>query len=488
MTFHDDPDLERRLRRIAETPEPPIPGSVYRYASEVTTRERGRSMRSSMNPFKATVFATAGLAAAVVIAIAATGVLLTVRGGGVGGQTASPSPTAIETAVASPTIGTSPSAAPQSAEPTRTAGPTASPYAGQTLMAGGFKTPGITNGWTGFTKTAVSSSSTSFPTRIVQWRGGYLATSEYRQPGPANGLWTSPDGETWTPVTGIGAGNVFVSVAPGGLVAVGVTVVSDVPTATGDVWTSSDGITWHDAGKSKLPGTIISMAGTTAGVVATVDVTTAAGKGVTDNYQVLFSTDGVNWTRESAAGGIPVGSSQVPHVQSGNGRFFLMEVPGPIATAPNVNAVLVSSTSPHDVTLWSDDGRTWTKCGGEYTGLATKVDFGRDGLLMETNLGSVPGGMGLARSADGGKTWQVDANFGPLGAAQCTGECGVGGDGQIVSNGTYFLAVKSDGSKAWLSYDARTWTPVPWGLGSIENGTIVLFPRGVSAATYGAAK
>lgn len=488
MTFHDDPDLERRLRSIAETPEPPIPGSVYRYASEVTTRERGRSMRSAMNPFKATAFAAAGLAAAVVIAIAATGVLLSVRSGGAGGQTASSSATAVETA-ASTTAGTSPSAAPQTSGPTQTAGSSSSARPGATMMAGGFTTPGATSDWKGFMPTVVSSSSTSFPTRILRWSGGYLASAEYREFGSSNGLWTSPDGQTWTAVRGIDASQVFVSVAPGGLIAIAVGG-ADVPSTPRNVWKSSDGVAWHDAGASDMPpdGTLVSIAGTSAGIVAVVDVATGSGKSTVDDYRVLYSADGVYWGPVSPIGGIGGAGGLVPHVESGNGRFFLMGASGATAKRSDANAVLVASTSPHDVTLWSDDGRTWTKCGGEYTGLATKIDFGRDGLLLETNFGQIPGGTGLARSTDGGKTWVEDPNYGPLGTVECTGECTSGPDGQFSSNGTYFLAVKYDGSKAWLSYDGHTWSPVPWNLGSVQNGTILLFPRGVAAGPYGAAK
>ena len=52
MTFHDDPDLERRLRHIAEAPQPPVPGSVFEYAGEVTREKRGSKVRFSLgSPF-----------------------------------------------------------------------------------------------------------------------------------------------------------------------------------------------------------------------------------------------------------------------------------------------------------------------------------------------------------------------------------------------------------------------------------------------------
>ena len=109
---------------------------------------------------------------------------------------------------------------------------------------------------------------------------------------------------------------------------------------------------------------------------------------------------------------------------------------------------------------WSDDGRTWTSTGDWV--YAAEIDFGRDGMLLQTSQGLIPGGTGLDISTDGGKTWQADNNYAPLGATVCgQGECSYGPDGVITSNGTVFLAVKTNG-KAWVSYDGKTWTAVAW--------------------------
>jgi hypothetical protein len=77
MTYHDDPDLERRLRRIAEEPEPPVPGSVFRYADEVTTRKRGfqMSISSGSRPRRGLVVGLTSVAAVLVIAAGFTFVL-----------------------------------------------------------------------------------------------------------------------------------------------------------------------------------------------------------------------------------------------------------------------------------------------------------------------------------------------------------------------------------------------------------------------------
>ena len=371
--------------------------------------------------------------------------------------------------------------------PTATPSPSVAP--GPTMIATGFTTPGSLTGWTGFDWSPISDKSPlrSPITDVVKWRGGYVATSAYLTGGPAIGIWSSPDGQAWTPVTAIHSSAAFVAAAPGGLIAIAVPIGG--PNTPGDVWTSSDGVTWHDAGKSDLPGDLLSLAGTSAGIVATTDVVSGIGtaKGKSDMYTVMFSTDGLHWVSDTPSGSTQ--TSGVPHVQAGNGRFFLMGVPGPLVMTSNVSrVVLAASTTPVDAILWSDDGRTWTQSGGSYTDLAQEIQFGRDGMLLRTQSNAIPGGSGMARSTDGGKTWIRDDTFGPLGVAPCMGECSVGADGQIVANGTYFMAVKADGKSAWLSLDGHTWTPVAWAGGDPSLGSIFLMPRGVVALNYGAAK
>jgi hypothetical protein len=493
MTFHDDPDLERRLRRIAESPQPPVPGSVYRYASEVTSRKRGHQMRPSFNLFsKGRVPAFAGLAAALVIAVAVAGVLISVRNGSVGNEpTSSPSASATSTVepVATPT---------ESPTPAGTPAPT--------MNATGFTTTGVTAGWTGFSWSHLAAGSPTLVDnmalgsgvgQVLRWRGGYVATGSVSMHGfmsPSLGLWTSPDGKTWTPVTSIDAPAVLVSIAPGGLVAIGLDPAG--PSTPGSAWTSSDGLTWHDAGASNLPGALLSIAGTDSGIVATVVVSTGTGKQATETALIEFSTDGVNWTPETV-GNLNTGAygfGAPTHVQTGNGRFFLMGTVGPLGLAAR-GGVLAASLTGEEETWWSDDGRTWTRSGGEYSWSADYIDFGRDGLLLHTNANAVPGAQGLAWSGDGGKTWQTYDTFGPLGTASCQGECATGPDGLIASNGSAFLAVKNGGQKAWLSYDGHTWTPIPWAGPDPQYaayggyGGAVVMPRGVLlAGQYGAAK
>ncbi len=80
MTPRDDPDLERRLRRVSDLPGPSVPQSLYRYASELPQKTSGRALRPFGTSFfdvripKA--FALAGICAVLVGAVAATGFLL----------------------------------------------------------------------------------------------------------------------------------------------------------------------------------------------------------------------------------------------------------------------------------------------------------------------------------------------------------------------------------------------------------------------------
>jgi hypothetical protein len=170
-----------------------------------------------------------------------------------------------------------------------------------------------------------------------------------------------------------------------------------------------------------------------------------------------------------------------------------MGTPGPATSSTGFE--LTASVAPGDEMWLSNDGKTWTKSSGGYSMAADFIDFGRDGMLLNTNSTGIPGGTGLAHSTDGGKTWHDDTNFGPLGPYVCQGECASGPDGAIGSNGTVFVAVKNGGARAWLSYDGHTWTSISWsggdavGSGYGESGGFVVMPRGVLVGgVYAAAR
>jgi hypothetical protein len=195
-----------------------------------------------------------------------------------------------------------------------------------------------------------------------------------------------------------------------------------------------------------------------------------------------------------------------PAVQAGDGRFFLMGgYTGGSADDPNVllasvkrpagdtKGVLGSTMTGRGGLWWSDDGHSWARSqfGGYY---ATQLQFGSAGLLLWSSSRAIPGGgPSLERSTDGGKTWTAEPTYTPLGATPTTniGE-GAGltsADGVIGSNGSTFLAVKSNG-QAWTSSDARNWASIPW-VGLMPNSwaqPIWVLPRGVIVGNmYGAA-
>jgi hypothetical protein len=234
-------------------------------------------------------------------------------------------------------------------------------------------------------------------------------------------------------------------------------------------------------------------------MVATGHTLNGSGKFATSEYYVAYSNDGVSWTPVTVQKGITwdyVG----PYVQSGNGRFFVMggytvgvakgagyrlDALDP-TSAPSGRGLVASVAAGTGGLWWSDDGLTWTSTGDWV--YAAEIEFGRDGMLVQTSGREIPGGTGLDISTDGGKTWQPDNNYAPLGATVCgQGECSYGPDGVITSNGTVFLAVKTNG-KAWVSYNGKTWTSVAWN-SSLPAYPMLVLPRGVVVGiTYGAAK
>jgi hypothetical protein len=313
-------------------------------------------------------------------------------------------------------------------------------------------------------------------------------------------VWTSADGQTWTQVTAIVAPQVLVAASPGGLVAVAGDRSATVAVQT--VWTSSDGVQWRNAGALSGLAWVDSIAGTSAGLVATGHSTNGAGKFATSTFSVAFSTDGISWTPIEVEPGI-AWDDVGPQVQAGNNRFFVMggspakltngaayrldalDATGGLGGRGLVGASIQGSGG----LWWSDDGRTWTKSTPRVINYPTDLVFGRDGILLNTSMRLIPGGTGLDVSTDGGKTWQPDNNFEPLGAIVCgQGECSEGPDGVIASNGTVFVAVKSDG-ETWTSHDGKTWTPTAGKSLAPDQGTFLVLPRGVIVAgSYGAAK
>ena len=368
-----------------------------------------------------------------------------------------------------------------------TSGPIRSP--GPTMIASGFTTAGVASGWSNFRWTSAGTPLSGIG-QVLQWSGGYVAAASLMHyvADPSPGLWISADGQTWTAVRGVSDDAVRISVAPAGLVAIGFDGNVADGWMLGSAWSSSDGRNWTQLGRPDFPGSLVSIAGTSSGIVATVRMF--------DTFQIEFSTDGLNWTAENVSPGLA--SAQIgdepPHVQTHAGRFYLMGGTGPGTTSTGMR--LVSSVSTPGEMWLSGDGKTWTKSAGGYSasGLdADYIDFGRDGMILHTDAYSAaPGATGIAYSSDGGQTWHEDTNYGPLGPTTCQGECTNGEDGVIGANGTYFVAVKYGGKQAWLSYDGQHWTSIAWTggnpIGAWNGDGFLVMPHGVLlAGSYGAA-
>jgi hypothetical protein len=349
-------------------------------------------------------------------------------------------------------------------------------------------TAGATGAWQGFDWTPVPDTSPLLGAaedhKVISWAHGYAMTQTIGDTPPSR-LWTSPDGVTWTlgPLRG---SPLLVADGPAGLLAVGFSVSGTV--AQQIVSTSQDGTTWTETASPQGLRLVRSIAGNHSGYVAVVSDQAST------ETSIVFSTDGVHWSPVTVHAGL-LWDSAGPTVQAANGRLFLMGGLAPGSGLGPDRVILASSVSNGQV-WWSDDGRTWIRSTG-LAGYGSYIDATAGALLLHTEDKGIPGGTGFAWSRDGGKTWQDDQTFGPLGQLTCQSECGVGPDGSIGSNGLIFLAVKSDGH-AWTSTDGTNWKAIAWGGGSVS--MMVVLPRGVlvypalpvdvnaPAAMYGAAR
>jgi hypothetical protein len=342
--------------------------------------------------------------------------------------------------------------------------------------------------WKSFAWSSASSAGVPFVAEKasrLQWSHGF-AVSGIGQGNWTNQVltwqvWTSSDGVSWTEASGVAGTGVYVAEGPSGLVAIGLSPLGSPETQT--VWTSADGRTWSKAGTTSGLGHLVSLAGNSRTFVAVWDHSgnRVGTGGVNGSFSTETSADGLHWTKVAQ---VAFGSADIwapPFVTSAGGRLFAM---GPAANPGT------STAAPRGTIWWSDDGKTWHLAGGKFSGLPDAIHVAAHGLLLGGTLASVPGGDTLAYSTDGGQTWTDDQSFAPLGPVDCTGECSTGPDGYYSSNGTVIVAVKSDGSKAWISNDARTWTQITWGGPKpLDTGGILALPGGVVAGDqYGAGR
>jgi hypothetical protein len=342
-----------------------------------------------------------------------------------------------------------------------------------------FTTPGTTSNWSGFKWSSSQGLGPPFSMgdgawpALLKWRGGYVAYGTTDR-GTRGFVLTSTDGLGWVQVPEISTPHLLVSASPTGLVVLAADDLTALPAYT--VWISPDGLGWRNAGRPTGLTYVSSVAGTSAGLVATQRTSTGSGPTTVTHNSMVFSTDGIHWTPMTIEPNL-AWDDDGPQVQSGNGRFFVMG-----GTAGSTSGAL----------WWSDDGRTWTRATG-VANYASRLEFGRDGILMDTWDHSA--GSGWETSTDGGRSWHYDASYGPLGLCQ-RAWCDTDPDGEIGSNGTIMVALKSDGH-AWVSYDGRTWVSIAWngpawtppGPEGDNNWPLIVLPRGViMGSQYGAAQ
>lgn len=406
-----------------------------------------------------------------------------------GSATATQSTTASGQPTASPSIQptASPSTAPTPSEQPTPPATTAPPSA--TVTSGPiFTTNGVASDWKGFDWTTLPAdsplanlSSPGGTITVITWAHGYAFTA---LDGNTTDVWTSPDGIVWLPT--LTAQDLLLAAGPSGLVA----IATESTSTTTTVYTSADGTNWVSAGQPQGIGTISSIAGTKAGLVAVATVSSGTGKFATGQLQIAYSADGVSWTLEP--GPNVAWDEYGPQVDAANGRFFLIGGSQIAAARSRTGIVLASSVQSTPEFWWSDDGRTWTSAGSRGPDdFVSQIQSARDGLLAWTTDRMIPGGgPGLDVSTDDGKTWTKDSNYGPLGQAPAITEGeGMGStspDGTIASNGSMFLALKNDG-KAWTSYDGKKWTSITWGgptSGPSDVVTVAMLPRGVIANSF----
>jgi hypothetical protein len=252
------------------------------------------------------------------------------------------------------------------------------------------------------------------------------------------------------------------------------------PTTAAEVWVSSDGVNWSDQGQSTDQAVPDSLAGTNTGFVLVEHTVSGAGKFATATTKIVASPDGVTWSPVTVQAGLDWAGDVSPVVVAANGRFFMLWYSGGAGA---------SGKGLTGMIWWSDDGRSWTRSAGTISQAPMNVDVAANGLLVHTSTLTVGGGgAGLYTTRDGGKSWVPDPNFGPLGAAPCTGvQCASAPAGTIGSNGALMLAVGSSG-QAWTSADGVTWASVSWGGPLPSAGAMVVLPRGVLIGSkYGAA-
>ena len=409
MTF--DPDLERRLHRIAEPPEQPVPQSLYRLASEVMVRDTSAARRSRFQ-----VRSQGGRRFAAVVGIAAALLLVAVAGFGLialrqNTVTGSPSPS-----LASPSSSTSPSGP---ATPSGSPAPSVSPR-----PTGTFAPPAAGAEWGGLTWAPPVTPDLPWghpPGDLVAWQGRQIGIDFVSRAGPLLGdvvVAGSTDLVHWAtlaagPGSGlpVGGGLPWLVAGPTQLVALGFTQSAACPSdpinapmecLTG-ISTSADGANWKPVTDfAAFHGlSVYAVVGGPKGLVA-------VGSSGWEKPVIWYSATGSSWQRvdlpDSTFAGAHLG--QVAAVPGG---FVATGSTG--GTNHSGDVAFLGDWGERAGAWWSPDGKTWTRASVELP-KAGGVDLGR---VYATSKGMVAVGwnsrgdhpVAEAWSSSDGRSWHM---------------------------------------------------------------------------------
>ena len=351
-----------------------------------------------------------------------------------------------------------PTTAPQmpSAAPSASVGPL--PVAFTTAL------PPTSATWTGLTwRRLAPDDPLNLVTSVVRWHGGYIALGWDGASLPTTPVWTSTDGANWDPLpfntsTTFWPGTLVLDVVevPGGLVALTAMACGGASCSLAFLftvvsWTSPDGRSWTphapiDALVAPMESPPQVAVGP-AGLVAAMSGTSA---------HVATSADGIDWRS------LP--DSTLP------ATFWLNDLRGIGTGYVGVGRQVTSGTHPDAASLWSADGRHWSRTptllpipGPASDAGSTVVSLvaGRDGVVAVGRDVAGRGALLWWQSSDG-RRWASLPTFQPLGPTTCSGEgCGVQPNGTLVGDGHRMVALRGGAdAAAWTSTDGLTWRRV----------------------------
>jgi hypothetical protein len=370
-----DPDLESRLRRISQDPEPQVSGRVHRYVQSVASgaEDSYGPARSKLRPLAGPrllrmrkLVAITGLAAALVLAIAGTLLITTLRSNG-------------------------PAATPRSAG-----------------MWSALEWHDITS--TAFPASSQPGSEGIGSGAVVAWKGSLLAN-------PQGNLWSSTDGQTWRQLGNVPS-VINLLATKDWLLGIGLTRTPCIGSSpgicqdAGAIWYSADGVAWK---KAQVPFTGDLVVGDAANNTGAVVL--ASPKDTSDPWSSpttpYASSDGATWTKATVpadmAGAIManVTSTRAGFVISG----FVADPAGNVEWGVT-NASGQLSLKGFERYWFSADGLAWsTYDPGPAIGQAMRVYGGSLGDAMSPVFDGV-------HSADGLHWTRDETNLSPVGMIQ----------------------------------------------------------------------